>query len=407
MLVNKTKLVKIIKIETKIQWFYYLITFFISSNLIASDFSARIDFETEYFLQTEKYINQYKNYQYLTIIPEYYQEINSDNSFKAKLVYKKSKQNNKIDHFDIREAYFLHIEDNLELRFGVNKVFWGVVESNHIVNVINQNDAIFRDTDEKLGQLMSQLSLFSDWGDIDFFILPHFRKQEFLAAKSRPILELSIDDENSVFQNRYKTSYAMRFQKTIDNMDMALSYFNGTKRQAELIFNNIKNTLVPHYSNLEQFGLETQLVSDDMLYKLEAINRKYYKFINSSWQETHNDALVVGFEYTDVGIFDSQYNLGYIAEYLYNSDKDDIFQDDLMLGLRLEFNNAQSSEILISSIIDTNDKSQLYNLEINHRISNNFKLKIEAKFYNIEDDNAQYTLYQDEDFINIKLSYYY
>ena len=43
-------------------------------------------------------------------------------------------------HFDLREAYWAYEGDGVELLVGVNKVFWGVTESVHLVDIINQTD---------------------------------------------------------------------------------------------------------------------------------------------------------------------------------------------------------------------------------------------------------------------------
>ena len=49
-------------------------------------------------------------------------------------------------HFDIREAYVAQRLGDWDYLVGINKVFWGVTESRHLVNIINQTDAI-EDTD--------------------------------------------------------------------------------------------------------------------------------------------------------------------------------------------------------------------------------------------------------------------
>ena len=51
--------------------------------------------------------------------------------------------------------------------YGVRRVFWGVAESNHLVDVINQTDAIENpDQEDKLGQPMLNLAY------VEYFCLP-------------------------------------------------------------------------------------------------------------------------------------------------------------------------------------------------------------------------------------------
>ena len=53
---------------------------------------------------------------------------------------------------------------------GIDKVFWGVIESRHLVDYINQTDGVEDvDGEDKLGQPMINLGLQRDWGDLIFF----------------------------------------------------------------------------------------------------------------------------------------------------------------------------------------------------------------------------------------------
>ncbi len=53
-----------------------------------------------------------------------------------------------------------------EILAGLNKVFWGVAESRHQVEDIDEED--------KLGQPMLNLTTLRDWGTVSLFILPGF-----------------------------------------------------------------------------------------------------------------------------------------------------------------------------------------------------------------------------------------
>ena len=45
-------------------------------------------------------------------------------------------------HADIRELYWRHIDDDVEVLAGETRVFWGVTEFRHLVYIINQTDLI-------------------------------------------------------------------------------------------------------------------------------------------------------------------------------------------------------------------------------------------------------------------------
>jgi hypothetical protein len=80
-------------------------------------------------------------------------------------------------HADIRTASWLHFGDGWDLVVGLDRVFWGVTESRHLVDIVNQTDAVENvDGEDKLGQPMVNLNIESQWGDISLFALPGFRE---------------------------------------------------------------------------------------------------------------------------------------------------------------------------------------------------------------------------------------
>jgi hypothetical protein len=59
-------------------------------------------------------------------------------------------------HVDLREAYWGIEGSGWDLTAGVSKIFWGVTESRHLVDVINQTDLVESvDEESKLGQSRS------------------------------------------------------------------------------------------------------------------------------------------------------------------------------------------------------------------------------------------------------------
>ena len=88
-------------------------------------------------------------------------------------------------HVDVREANWLRFGDDWDLVVGIDKVFWGVTESRHLVDIVNQTDGVEDiDNEDKLGQPMINLTLQRDWGALSFFVLPAFASAPF--RRGRP-----------------------------------------------------------------------------------------------------------------------------------------------------------------------------------------------------------------------------
>jgi len=336
---------------------------------------------------------------------EYYVEAESGSSFTFRPYARVELQDGGDNLFDIREAMYLTYGDEWELRAGVGKVFWGVTEAVHLVDIINQTD-IREDVgrEEKLGQPMVHGSLLRDWGTLELFVLPYFRVQQLPDSDDRPGFGIDVEDdaqfESDDEQNH--TDASLRYSQTFDEIDLGLSYFNGTSRDPRLFLNEDGDALIPFYPLMEQAGLDAQFTSEAWLWKLEAIYR------NDDIERY--SAAAGGFEYTFVGIFDSAHDLGAIAEYLYDergSEATTPFQDDILIGLRWVLNDEQSSDALFGVIADLDGGGQSISLEATRRLGDSFKINLNARsFVNTEND-PQLDVFAQDDFVRMELGYYF
>ena len=153
---------------------------------------------------------------------------------------------------------------------------------------------------------------------------------------------------------------------------------------------------------MSQFGLDAQMTTDEWLWKLEIIKRK--------WSADNFLAYTAGFEYTFVGIYESNSDLGLVIEYL-NDDRDmnttGFFQNDLLTAIRWTLNDEQSSELLLGTILDLDTDEVLLSIEASRRIGNNSKLTLEARsFSNTSIASPAYNFRKD-DFIQLDIAYYF
>ena len=216
-------------------------------------------------------------------------------------------------HFDIRELTWDLVGDTWEIRAGVRKVFWGVTESTHLVDIVNQTDLVEDlDGEEKLGQPMVNVALIRDWGTVDLFMLLGFRERPFFGAGSRPGLPFPLDDDEAQFESRRgrkRIDWAARWSHAVGAFDVGVSYFHGTSRDPRFLPHAGASNLIPVYDIINQAGLELQMTSGGWLWKLEAINRV--------GQGDRYAAATAGFEYTFGNIATSGIDLGILTEYAF------------------------------------------------------------------------------------------
>jgi hypothetical protein len=309
-------------------------------------------------------------------------------------------------HADIRELTWLKAARDWELRVGIRKVFWGVTESQHLVDIINQTDLVEApDGEEKLGQPMINLALIRDWGTVDLFVLPGFRERTFPGVDGRLRSALPVDSSHAIYQSSDEDKHidlAARWTRVIGDWDVGLSAFKGTSRDPRFVANAGGTALIPVYDLITQWGLDLQATRGDWLWKLEAINRR-------GQGETYN-ALTAGFEYTLFGIADSATDLGMIAELLYDDRGNNAltpFADDIMLGARLTLNDVQSTEFLFGLIADVSDTTRSVKLESSRRLGENWKISLEGlAFINVSDNDPLASMRKDN-YLQLELARYF
>jgi len=311
-------------------------------------------------------------------------------------------------HADIRELTWLFAERSYEWRIGVRKVFWGVTESSHRVDIINQTDLVENpDGEDKLGQPMINLALVRDWGTLDFFLLTGFRERTFAGVEGRPRTIPRVEPRLTAYESSQEERHidlALRWSHYIGDLDIGLSHFHGTSRDPLLLPADYQGEIVlaPLYHLIDQTGLELQLTRGSWLWKLEAIRR-------TGELERYN-AATAGFEYTFYGLFDSSADLGLVAEYLWDSRGDEAttpFEDDLFAGLRLTLNDVPSSEALLGMIRDREDESYLFSVEASRRFGNNWKGSLEARVFDVDRLDESLRAFARDDYIQLELAYYF
>lgn len=316
-------------------------------------------------------------------------------------------------HADVREMTWLKAAEEWELRVGVRKVFWGVTESVHLVDVLNQTDLVENiDGEDKLGQPMINLALIQDFGTIDVFILPMFRERTFPGRNGRLRAQPRVDVDRPIYQSsaeEFHTDFALRYVNSWGDWDVGAYHFWGTSREPRLVLTTdafSEPVLRPVYDIINQTGLDVQATKGNWLWKLEAIRR--------SGQGESFTALATGFEYTFVGAFSTPMDVGLLAEYLYDSRRDDDlrnpyspFQNDLFIGARFSLNDAPSTQALVGAIVDLDDSGRFFNVEASRRLGDRWKLSVEARIFdNIPQTDFQSALARD-DYLQLELGRFF
>lgn len=344
----------------------------------------------------------------LSLRPEFTHEVTDRDLYLAfEPFFRLDQYDENRNHVDIRELKALKVYNDWEFEGGIGQVFWGVAESNHLVDIINQTDMLEGiDGEDKLGQPLLRASRIFDQSTLSLFVLPGFREWQYLGEESRFALPFPVDEDNPRYESDdddRHVDYALRYSGYAGVMDYGASWFKGTGRRPLFEPSSPGSpVMVPYYRQIERLGLDLQLTIDAWLWKLEAVHQE-------SKQDPF-DAAVGGLEYTFFNLQEGAYDLGLLAEYSYNSidDATRVFlQNDLFLGMRFAFTDAESSSILAGGFYDFDDHSQVYRVEASRRVFGDATLSLEAQvFSNTAPDNIN-KVYADNDFLMLDIAWYF
>jgi hypothetical protein len=341
---------------------------------------------------------------------EYYREWDGGRqSFVATPFARFDAQDPERTHFDVRELSFRFAAESWELRAGFRKVFWGVVESYHLVDVINQTDLVEDiDGEQKLGQPMVNFAWIQPWGTLDVFLLTGFRERTFPGSRGRLRFPAPVDEDRTMYQSsagRKHLDWALRWSKSLGPWDVGVAHFSGTSRDPILIPDvdpKGATVLVPYYELARRTSLDLQLTRENALYKLEAVHHvgglgSYLSAIG-------------GIEYTFSGVFGSRADLGVLGEYMFSQKEVNVvhpFEDDVFLGTRLQLNDVHSTQLLAGVILDRKTGAGFFNLEASRRIGSRWTLSLKARaFASIPDSDLLHGLRLD-DYVQIGLAWHF
>ncbi len=344
----------------------------------------------------------------LTLQPEIYWR-SGDGRQRASLVAfgRLDADDDERSHGDLREAYWGYEADSWDLRAGIATVFWGVAESRHLVDVVNQTDLVEDiDMEAKLGQPMLNLNVQRGFGRFELYYLPVFRERTFPGSEGRLRVPVPIDVDGARYESPHadrSDDFALRFSHYVGDVDFGLYVFDGTSREPRFEVDGAGERLLPVYDQMTQVGLDVQYTRDAWLWKLEAIHRRT--------QHATFDAAVGGFEYTFFGVADRAADLGVLVEYLYDDRGADApptpFEDDVFLGARLAFNDASDTSVLAGAVIDATTRERFVNIEAERRVGENVVAELRLRAFSSAAPGDRLYAFASDDYVELRLDWFY
>ena len=357
------------------------------------DFSGDLSLQGRHYPQSPAFPGQGSGDGGLVVEPTLYAEATDRTSFTVTPYYRYDSADSRRTHADVREAYLLTYgdwgESAWELRLGIDRVFWGVAELNGLVDIVNQWDLVEHPRDRpKLGQPMAHLTVSGDWGIAEAFVLPYHRKRTFPGPAGRLRPGLPIDDDalyESDDEERH-VDFAARYSHYVGVLDFGLSAFAGTSREPTFVASpqpgpspTTGMSLIPYYGQIRQFGVDAQITTVALLYKMEAIYRSGAR--NLLGREEAYSASILGLERSLYGVFGSTMDLTVLAEWHHDGRgrlAPTVWDNDLFIAGFLAFNDVQGTELIAGILGDLSHDYRALNLDLKRRLPGNFFMRLET-----------------------------
>ena len=209
---------------------------------------------------------------------------------------------------------------------------------------------------------------------------------------------------------RQHLDVALRWAHSVGDFDLGAYWFHGTNREAYLTptvaSTSDQPSLQQHYSQMDQLGIDVQATLAEWLWKFESIYR----------DTSHEDfwATQAGFEYSFIGVFESNTDLGFLMEHSWDSrgevnfgEQGSLMQNDLFIGARLAFNDMQSSELLMGFGSDLDHNAFSFLIEASRRFGDDFIASFDVRLLQSNDENDLLYALSSDDHAQLSVAWYF
>jgi hypothetical protein len=377
------------------------------------DPALAIAVEGRHFFEEPAYAPQRDGGISLAVTPELSYRWSEQRSARFVGFVRRDAQDEERSHADIRELAVRQRWGDVSLHAGIDRVFWGVTESLHLVDIINQTDQVENpDGEDKLGQPMLDLAWQSPVGTFAVFVLPYFRERTLPGPEGRLRAPLPYDQDHAIYESGAEEKHvdgALRWSLSRGPVELGLSHFSGTARTPRFVPRIVMMgptpvpvALTPVYDLVEQSGLDLNVVSSDWSWKLESIRQRN--------RVEDFSAAAGGVEYTFSGVAGSAWDVGLLTEYLWDSRRDDAptpFQDDVFLATRLAANDEAGLEILAGVVVDAGEGGVFGSLEASRRLGDAGKLALEWRVFADAGATDPLGLFAQDDYLALEYSHHF
>lgn len=314
-------------------------------------------------------------------------------------------------HSDPKRSYLLVNEaglqydwsDTFTLTAGKSLKFWGALEAYNITDTFNTKNFLFSpyspfDKSKKYGSWNIASTARFENGELELIVKAREEEQPLPSFNSAENPLPLPYDPSLIYPGNRQGSFYARYSANRDNLDYAFILERGYDNQRALTYNG--RSLQQTLSLCTKFAGYATLVDGNNVYKAEAA------YTDSTIENYYH--LGIGAEHTFYSLI-AQSDATLYLEY-YRSDTDSIlqlFQNDWFGGIRLNFNDTDSSELKAGVIYDPRYGDRIIEAQFKRRLAEGWSG--EFRLRRIDTDSIASPLYGDDKSLTLRamLAYYF
>jgi hypothetical protein len=370
--------------------------------------SLEVSIEARGFTQDAAFAQQRGSGLSISAEPEFDYALGQSSSIRLVPFGRWDQRDDERTHVDIREFALRVRHGSLDVVAGISRVFWGVTESVHLVDIVNQTDLVENpDGEDKLGQPMFNFMWSTRYGNLAGFVLPYFRERTLPGIEGRLRAPLPYDQRTVLYESGAEANHvdgALRYTLSTGALDLGVSHFSGTARDPRFVVRDTSRgaVLTPVYDLIERSGVDINWVSGSWLWKLEAIRQ--------SDRIDDYAAAAGGFEYTYSGAFGTAWDAGVLMELLWDERGEEgpaAFQNDVFVGTRWSGNDVEGTELLAGAAIDLDHHGLFATIEASRRLGESGKLVFELRVFDGGAESDPLEAFARDDYVQLEYTHYW
>lgn len=252
------------------------------------------------------------------------------------------------------EAWVQYAAPQWDVRVGNQWVTWGSVESVSALDIVNPRD-YEEDMVEprKIGLLMGRFRWRLPSSDLSVYWLPRYEPTHFAGSQSYFSLAGGLPQVNPA--SRHDASqWAARYFRSVDSLDIGVSYFSGLERNPAFEFDPAQGAMVGRTYATRRWGVEVARTVGSAVLKGEFVYRPRHSGPAGSGGQHRALLYVVGAEYTVPSVWRHS-ELTLFAEYLgssHNVEQTELMQNDAFIALRWTLNDRHRQRLQVGTFRD-------------------------------------------------------